>query len=137
MGVGIPFAIAAKIAHPERLVLAVCGDTGLGFSAMEMETAVRYQIPIVVVVVNNDGSSGALTQCALFPASDQRVTMYQDDIHYDDIMRAFGGHGEYVEHPDQLKPALARAVAAKKPACINVKVDPHAPYPSDRGISIF
>jgi thiamine pyrophosphate-dependent acetolactate synthase large subunit-like protein len=131
MGVGIPFAIAAKIAHPERLVLAVCGDTGLGFSAMEMETAVRYQIPIIVVVVNNDGSSGALTQRALFPGSDQRVTMYEPDIHYESIMRAFGGHGEYVDHPDQLKPALARAVAAKKPACVNVKVDPHTPYPRD------
>ena len=131
MGVGIPFAIAAKIAHPDRLVIAVCGDTGLGFSAMEMETAVRYQISIVVIVVNNDGNSGALTQSACFPGSDQRVTMYQNNIHYEDIMRAFGGCGEYVDHPDQLKPALARAAAAKKPTCVNVKVDPHAPYPSD------
>ena len=131
MGVGIPFAIAAKIAYPDRLVVALCGDTGLGFSAIEMETAVRYRIPIVVIVVNNDGNSGALTQSAFFPGSDQRVTMYQDNIHYDDIMRAFGGHGEYVDHPDQLKPALARALADKKTACLNVKVDSHAPYPRD------
>ncbi len=131
MGVGIPFAIGAKLAHPDRLVLTICGDTAVGFSAMEMETAVRHDVPIIVVVVNNDGNGGALIQKALFPSSKERVTMFQDDIHYENIMRAFGGHGEFVDHAEQLKPALERAVAAGKPACLNVKVDPYSPYPSD------
>jgi len=131
MGVGIPFAIGAKLAVPDRLVVAICGDTAFGFSAMEMETAVRHQIPIIVVVVNNDGNSGALQQSGLYPPGHERVTMFQPDIHYEAIMRAFSGHGEFVNSPQQLKPALERAAASDKPACINVRVDPDAPYPLD------
>jgi thiamine pyrophosphate-dependent acetolactate synthase large subunit-like protein len=131
MGVGIPFAIGAKLAVPDRLVVAICGDTAFGFSAMEMETAVRHQIPIIVVVVNNDGNSGSLQQSGLYPPGHERVTMFQPDIHYEAIMRAFSGHGEFVNSPQQLKPALERAAASDKPACINVRVDPDAPYPLD------
>jgi thiamine pyrophosphate-dependent acetolactate synthase large subunit-like protein len=131
MGVGIPFAIGAKLAEPDRLVVAICGDTAFGFSAMEMETAVRHQIPIIVVVVNNDGNSGALQQTALYPPGHERVTMFQPGIHYEAIMRAFGGHGEFVNSPQQLRPALERAAVSDKPACINVRVDPDAHYPLD------
>lgn len=131
MGVGVPFAFGAKIAQPDRMVIAICGDMGFALSAMDMETAVRHRIPFVVVVANNDGGTGALTQQTLFPASEDRVTMFQPDIHYERIMQAFGGYGEYVDRPEDLKPALARAVASGKVACINVKVDPFAPYPRD------
>ena len=131
MGVGIPFAVGAKIANPDRLVVAICGDTAFAFNAMEMETAVRHKIPVVIVVVNNDGNCGGLTQRAFYPQEFERVTMFQPDIHYEALMRAFGGHAEYVERPDELKPAFKRAVASGKPACINVKVDPYAPYPAD------
>jgi len=131
MGVGIPFGIGAKLARPERPVVVVCGDTAFGFSAMEMETAVRHQLPIIVVVVNNDGNSGALQQKAFYPPGYERVTMFQPDIRYEQIMRAFGGAGEFVEQPEQLRPALERAARSGVPACINVKVDPDAPYPRD------
>ena len=57
--------------------------------------------------------------------------MFQPGIRYEAIMRAFGGHAEFVEHPEQLKPALERAVASGTAACINVQVDPYAPYPRD------
>lgn len=130
MGVGIPFAVGAKIAQPDRMVIAVCGDMGFALSAMDMETAVRHRIPIVVVVVNNEGG-GATTQKTLFPASEERIIMFQPDIHYENIMRAFGGHAEHVERPEQLKPALERSVASGKAACINVMVDPFAPYPTE------
>jgi thiamine pyrophosphate-dependent acetolactate synthase large subunit-like protein len=130
-GVGIPFGIGAKLAQSSRLVTVVCGDTAFGFNAMEMETAVRHKIPIVVVVVNNDGNCGALTQEAnSFPLC-ERVTTFQPDIRYEAIMRAFGGYAEFVERPEQLRPALKRAVASSTAACINVKVDPNAPYPGD------
>jgi len=131
MGVGIPFGIGAKLARPERPVVVVCGDTAFGFSAMEMETAVRHQLPIIVVVVNNDGNSGALQQKAFYPPGYERVTMFQPDIRYEQIMRAFGGAAEFVERPEQLRPALERAARSGIAACINVKVDPHAPYPRD------
>ena len=118
MGVGIPFGIGAKLAQPTRPVVVLCGDTAFGFSAMEMETAVRHQIPIIVVVVNNDGNSGALQQTALYPPGHERVTMFQPDIRYEQIMRAFGGAAEYVERPEQLRPALERAARSGVAACV-------------------
>ena len=131
MGVGIPFAIGAKLAEPDRLVMAICGDTAFAFHAMDMETAVRHGIPVVIIVVNNDGNSGGLMQRAFYPQEFERIMMFQPDIRYEAIMRAFGGHAEFVERPEGLRPALQRAVNSGKPACINVKVDPFAPYPSD------
>ena len=131
MGVGVPYAVGAKIAQPDRLVIAVCGDMGFALSAMDMETAVRHKVPILVVVANNDGGTGAITQRTYFPNSEERITMFQPDIHYDNIMLAFGGHGEYVDRPEQLKPALERSVASGKAACINVKIDPFAAFPQD------
>lgn len=131
LGVGIPFAIGAKLAHPDRLVVVICGDTAFGFNAMEMETAVRHKIAIVIVVVNNEGNSGALMQKALFPPDAERVTMFQPDIRYENIMRAFGGHAEFVERPEQLRPALERSAAQGIAACINVRVDPYTAYPHD------
>ena len=131
MGVGVPFAVGAKIAQPDRTVIAVCGDMGFALSAMDMETAVRHKIAVIVVVVNNDGNTGAIMEKSFFPGYQERITMFQPDIHYEKIMRTFGGHAEYVERPEQLQPALERAAACGKAVCINVKVDPHAPYPND------
>ena len=62
LGVGIPYAVAAKIEHPERPVVAICGDFAFGLGAMELETAVRHNVPIVVVIANNDGNTGSLRQ---------------------------------------------------------------------------
>ncbi|MEX0806423.1 MAG: thiamine pyrophosphate-binding protein [Candidatus Binatia bacterium] len=131
LGVGIPFGIGAKLAHPDRLVIVICGDTAFGFNAMDMETAVRHGVAVIVVVVNNDGNCGALMQKAFFPAGSERVTMYEPGIRYENIMSAFGGHAEFVDRPEQLQPALSRAVASGKAACVNVQVDPYAPYPKD------
>jgi thiamine pyrophosphate-dependent acetolactate synthase large subunit-like protein len=130
MGVGIPFGIGAKLSQPDRLVVVICGDTAFAFNGMDMETAVRHKIPILVVVVNNDGINGASTQKAHFPADYERVTMFQPGIRYEAIMQAFGGYGEFVDHPDQLRPALEQAKRSGIPACINVKVDPDEPYPT-------
>jgi thiamine pyrophosphate-dependent acetolactate synthase large subunit-like protein len=96
-----------------------------------METAVRHKIPIIVVVVNNEGNTGALMQKAFYPQEFERVVMFQPDIRYEAIMSAVGGHSEFVEYPEQLIPALERSAASGKPACINVKVDPLTPYPRD------
>jgi thiamine pyrophosphate-dependent acetolactate synthase large subunit-like protein len=131
MGVGIPFGIGAKLSHPNRLVMTICGDTAFAFNGMDMETAVRHHIPVIIVVVNNEGNCGANTQKADYPADHERVAMFQPDTRYEAIMRAFGGYGDFVESPDQLRQALERAARSGMPACINVKVDPHAPYPRD------
>lgn len=131
LGVGIPFGIGAKLAHPDRLVMVICGDTAFGFSAMDMETAVRHGVAVIIVVVNNEGNCGALMQKAFFPPNGERITMFQPGIHYEKIMRAFGGHTEFVDRPEQLRPALERSAAQNMPACINVSVDPYTAYPHD------
>lgn len=128
MGTGIPFGIGAKLASPETPVIVICGDMAFSFNAMELETAIRHKIPIIVIIANNQGLSGALTHTKYYPKDyPERVTMFQPDIRYEQINRAFGGHAEYVEQPQELGPAIKRALASGLPACINVRIDPHAP----------
>ncbi|MGH7579791.1 MAG: thiamine pyrophosphate-binding protein, partial [Gemmatimonadales bacterium] len=124
MGVGVPFGIAAKLSHPERMVVVISGDFAFGLNAMEMETAVRLRVPVIVVVANNDGNGGAVTQRAFYSRSADPITMFGQGIQYDRMMSAFGGYGEHVERAEEIGPALARAVGSGVPACINVRVDP-------------
>ncbi len=131
LGVGIPFAMAAKLLHPERPVVAICGDFAFGMSAMELETAVRHEVPIVVVVANNDGNGGSLRQNAHMGAGSEPVTRFQPGVRYDRIMAMFGGHAEHVRRPDGIRPAILRAIGSGRPACVNVAVDPDAPFPVD------
>ena len=132
LGVGIPYAVAAKIEHPERPVVAICGDFAFGLSAMELETAVRHNVPIVVVVANNDGNGGSLRQrMHLGDSAAESVMMFRPGLRYEKIMAIFGGRAEHVDRPGDIGPALTRALADGRPACINVAVDPDAPYPGD------
>lgn len=126
IGTGIPFAIGTKLATPERPVVVVCGDAAFGFSAMEMETAVRHKVPIVVIVANNEGIGGAQKQNAFYPPDHERVTMFAPQVNNALVMTAFGGHAESVAKAEQLPLALARALAAGGPACIDVKLDPYS-----------
>ncbi len=128
MGVGIPFGIGAKLSSPESLVLVITGDMAFGISAMEMETAVRQNIPIIVVVVNNDGGCGAEAHHKYYPPGHERVAMYQPRLAYEKIMEAFGGFAESVTHSEEIKSALRRAIDSGLPACLNVYVDPFAPF---------
>ena len=129
MGVGLPFAIGARLARPERPVVAICGDCAFGFSAMEMETAVRHRVPVVIVVANNGGISGARVQTAYYPPTHDRVAMYGADVRYEQIAEAVGGHAEYVESLPALEPALQRALDCGRASCIHVKVAPDCPPP--------
>ncbi len=134
MGVGIPFAIGAKVACPDRPVVAVSGDYGFSLSAMEMEVCVRHGIPIVVVVANNQGNNGALKQNSYFPGDNSDlVTMFQPGLEYDQMMKMFGGQGETITDPSLLKSAVKKAIAADKPCCINVVIDSQMPLPNAWG----
>jgi acetolactate synthase-1/2/3 large subunit len=123
IGSAIPLALAAKIAEPHRTVLAVLGDGTFGFHAMEMDTAVRYRLPIVTVV-GNDARWNAEHQLQLqHYGNDRAVGCELLPTRYDRLVEALGGHGEHVERPEDLAPALGRAVASGKPACVNVMID--------------
>jgi thiamine pyrophosphate-dependent acetolactate synthase large subunit-like protein len=125
MGVGVPFAIGAALARPDVPVVSVNGDCAFGFNAMEMETAVRYQLPIVFIINNNSGIVGGNleSRMGLPEGYEERVATYTPDIRYDKILEAFGGHSENVTDPDQIRSALERAFQATregKVACVNV-----------------
>jgi 2-hydroxyacyl-CoA lyase 1 len=120
MGVGVPYAIGAQIAAPAARVISINGDYAFGWNGIEVETAVRYRLPILFVVANN-GSVRSTPQ-----VFDMRDYTGADAIRYDRMMEAFGGHGEHVTTVDQLRPALERALAAGRPALVNVVIDPRA-----------
>ena len=115
MGVGVPFGVGAKVGQPDKQVMVLHGDGSFGMNAMEMDTAVRHNIPIVTVISLNGGWTAD-------PEGNKvgRTLGYQ---RYEKMMDAFGGHGEYVEKPGDIRPALERAYASGKPAIVNVKTD--------------
>ncbi|MBN8246032.1 MAG: thiamine pyrophosphate-binding protein [Verrucomicrobia bacterium] len=129
IGASIPFALGARLACPDRPVVAVCGDTGFGISGMELETTVRHGLPVVVVIFNNDGNSGALRQEAWFPPDHpEQITSYLPGLHYERLVEIFGGHAESVSEDAGLRGALRRALNSGRTACVSVRVDPHAAH---------
>jgi acetolactate synthase-1/2/3 large subunit len=117
MGVGLPFALGAKLALPEAPVLVLHGDGSFGLNAMEMDTALRHGLPVVCVISNNGG----------WTATDRyKAGRALGNTRYDLMFEAVGCHGEHVESPDDLRPALERALASGKPAIVNVITDPSA-----------
>jgi acetolactate synthase-1/2/3 large subunit len=124
LGPGLPFALAAKAAAPDDTVLCVTGDGAFGIGAMEMDTAIRLDLPFTCVI-GNDQSWGMIerAQRQMF-GEDRLVAATLGDRPYDEMVRGLGGYGERVEDPDQIRPALERARDSGKPACLNVMIDP-------------
>jgi acetolactate synthase-1/2/3 large subunit len=120
LGVGMPFALAAQLAHPDKRVLIVYGDGSFGLNGFEFDTAVRFGLPIVGII-GNDHAWGQMLrpQAGLF-GEDRLVATELAATRYDKVVEALGGHGELVTEPDQIRPALERAYASGKPACVNV-----------------
>ena len=126
LGTGLPFAIGAKLANPERQVYCITGDGAVGFNIMEMETALREDIPLVVIVAVDDGwgmERSAYTFQGYPPEQHQGIEL-SGQLRYDLIAQGMGCYGEKVDDLDQLLPALERAVASGKPALLHVTVDP-------------
>jgi acetolactate synthase-1/2/3 large subunit len=118
LGVGMPFAIAAQIAHPDKRVLIIYGDGSFGLNGFEYDTAVRFNLPIVGIV-GNDAAWGQMLrpQKAFYGRLAATQLAY---TRYDKVVEALGGHGEHVEQPSEIRPAIERAFASGKPACVNV-----------------
>jgi acetolactate synthase-1/2/3 large subunit len=118
LGVGPGFAIAAKLAHPEQRVVLLSGDGAFGLNGMELETMSRHGIN-VVTIVGNDGAWGMEKHVPVWKDRPIAADLSQS-TRYDLIAQGMGCHGELVERPEQLRPALERAFAADKPALVNV-----------------
>jgi acetolactate synthase-1/2/3 large subunit len=123
LGTGMPFAIAAQVAHPERRVVCVIGDGSVGLNFAEFDTMVRHRLPIVTVV-NNDQLWGMSAHGQdLIYGEGRRVVTELGATRYDLAAAGFGCHAEHVVEPAELRPALERALASGKPACVNVMTD--------------
>ena len=128
LGAGPGAALAAKIAHPDRQVCLLLGDGAFGFAGMEFDTFVRHGIPVVGVMGNN--GIWALEKHPMeFLYGYSVAADLQPGLRYDEVVRTLGGHGELVERPEELRPALERAFSSGKPALVNVLTDPSVVYP--------
>ncbi len=128
LGSGPGYALAAKLAHPDRQVVLLLGDGAFGFAGLEFDTLARHGVAVVGVMGNNgiwalekhpmEAIYGYSVAADLRPAT-----------RYDQVVAALGGHGELVQTPEELRPALERAFASGQPALVNVLTDPTVAYP--------
>ena len=128
LGSGPGYALAAKLARPDRQVLLLLGDGAFGFSGLEFDTLARHGVPVVAVMGNN--GIWALEKHPMeFLYGYSVAADLRPETRYDQVVEALGGHGELVRSPEELRPALERAFASGKPALVNVLTDPSIAYP--------
>ena len=129
MGYGVPAAIAAKLVHPDRTVICFAGDGDFLMTGQELATAVQYDAPVIVVIVNN-GMYGTIRMHQEKHYPGRVVGTDLGNPHFAAFARSFGAVGEIVEDTAAFAPAFARCLAAKKPAVIDVRIDPQAISPN-------
>lgn len=121
VGVAVQRGIGAQKDYAGNPIVAVTGDAGFGYSGMEIETLAKYRIPAIIIVYNNN-AWGTWSGYERFPRAGH-VHLFQENLRYEKIAEALGGHGEYVTKPEEMRPALQRcwdvAVAEKRPSVIN------------------
>jgi acetolactate synthase-1/2/3 large subunit len=128
LGSGPGYALAAKLAYPDRQVILLSGDGAFGFSGIEYDTLARHGVNVVGVMGNN--GIWALEKHPMeFLYGYSVAAELCPGTRYDKVVEVLGGHGELVERPDQLRGALERALACGKPALVNVLTDPAVVYP--------
>ena len=130
MGIGMGYAVAAAVLTGKP-VIAVEGDSAFGFSGMEVETICRYNLPICVVVFNNNGVYRG-TDVNPSGTADVAPTVFVKNARYDKMMEAFGGVGVHATNPQELSAALKQALASGKPTLINAVIDETAGTESGR-----
>jgi acetolactate synthase-1/2/3 large subunit len=120
LGVGMPFALAAQLSHPDKRVVIVYGDGSFGLNGFEYDTAVRHGLPIIGVLGNDAAWGQMMRPQGSMYGWDRLTATLLAPTRYDKVVEALGGHGEFVERPEDLRPALERAADSGKPALVNV-----------------
>lgn len=134
LGTGMGYAMAARLAHPNRQVVVCFGDGAFGFSGMDVDTLVRHELPVVMVVGNN-GIWGLEKHPMQFFYGYDVAADLQPAARYDEVVAALGGAGETVTAPGEIGPALDRAFASGVPYLVNVVTDPQIAYPRSSNLA--
>jgi len=129
VGHGVGMGIGVQLARPGKQVVVVSGDGGLGIGGWDMETAARYNLPVCCVLWNNSSWGPGFESMPLLKGRSDPFNMLEN-IRYDKIFTELGCHGEQVEKPDQIVPALERALSSGKPSFINVIGDKNIGHPT-------
>lgn len=125
LGVGTPFALAAKVARPGNEVVVLFGDGAFGCTGFDYDTLIRFNLPVVGIVGNNAAwNQIRFGQLEKYGARRGNVANLLAPTRYDRIVEALGGHGAHVTEPSAIRPALEKARASGKPALVNVMIDP-------------
>jgi acetolactate synthase-1/2/3 large subunit len=135
LGSGPGYALAAKLAHPDRQVVLLLGDGAFGFSGMEYDTLVRHGVAVVGVVGNNGIWALEKHPMEFIYGGWSVAADLRPETRYDEVVRALGGHAELVREPAELRGALTRAFESGKPALVNVLTDPSIPYPRSANLA--
>jgi acetolactate synthase-1/2/3 large subunit len=138
LGVGTPFAIAAKAAFPDTEVTILFGDGAFGCTGMDFDTLVRFGMPVIGIVANNAAwNQVRFAQLLKYGPEKGKVANELSPLRYDRLIEVMGGYGENVTEPSQIRPALERARDSGKPACINVMVARDIFSSSTKSMSIY
>ena len=121
LGVGVSFGLAAKLNHPKDRVVVISGDGAFLSGGLSIEAAFQENVPITVVIDNNGGLTTISQQQERLFADERHVATDFRDIPFHTMFEGMGGHGELVEKPEDLQPALERALSSGKTACVNVR----------------
>jgi acetolactate synthase I/II/III large subunit len=123
LGIGIPFAIGAQVANPDKRVVVITGDGSIGFNIQEFDTMVRHDLPIITIVLNNKAWGMCVHGQQSMYGDNRLVVTTLGDAHYDKVAEGFGAGGEYVDKVEDIGPAVKRALDSGLPACINIITD--------------
>lgn len=138
LGVGVPFAMAAKLASPQREVVCLFGDGAFSLTGWDFETMMRFDLPFIGVVGNNSYMNQIrYGQIQKYGVERGDIGNKLGDVHYDEFAKLLGGHGEEVREPSQIRPALERARESGKPALINVWIDQNAFAPGTMNQTMY
>ena len=124
LGIGAPFALAAKFLNPDKNVVILFGDGSFGLNGFEFDTALRSNLPFIGVIGNDAAWSQIRNPQLDLYGEEKSIGSALLPTHYEEVVRGLGCHGEYVEDPRDFKGAMERAKASGKPAVINVRIDP-------------
>ncbi len=123
LGIGIPFAMGAQVANPDKRVVVITGDGSFGFNVQEFDTMVRHDLPVVTIVLNNKAWGMCVHGQQSMYGGNRLVVTSLADASYEKVAEGFGAYGEYVERAEDVGPAVTRALDSGLPACINILTD--------------